>query len=279
MKRILLIALLLLCTVGTVSAYGLYLKCPDSVQAGVPLKCSLDSDFPAGTTFNLVLYQTQYTATEIKKQPVTIQKDQNTQYLIIDTQGLPGGNYKVEVQYIGADEPRLRSDSVTLQLINIIDRSSDIEITAPVSQNLEDALRIEGDIRKGGNDGVEIEVSGPDGRIFGPQWIQTRSDLRTGAGVFTQKVNVNSGGDYKVDFSDSNGFIGEKVFTVVAPTTATTVVPTGTVAVVKTTRPVTTAPTPWPTTTPASPLSSLLPVGALVFAGMMAVMTAGRTRK
>jgi hypothetical protein len=277
MKRILFIALLLLCTVGTVSAYGLYLKCPDSVQAGAPLKCTLDSDFPPGTTFNLVLYQTEYTATQIKKQPVTIQADQNTQYLVIDTQGLPGGNYKVEVQFTGSDEPRLRSDSTTLQLLTIIDRSGDIEITSPVSQNLDDALRIEGDIVKGGNNGVEIEVSGPDGRIFGPQWIQTKSDLRTSAGVFTQKVNVNSGGDYKVDFSDANGYIGEKVFTVVTPTTAPTASATTSATIVRTTRPITTAPTPWPTATPASPVSPLVPVSALTCAGIFAVMS--RTRK
>lgn len=279
MKKILLIALLLICTVGTASAYGLYLKCPDSVQAGVPIKCSLDSDFPAGTTFNLVLYQTQYTATQIKSQPVTIQSDHNTQYLVIDTQGLPGGNYKVEVQYTGADEPRLRSDSMTLQLITINDRSGSIEITAPVSQDLADALRIEGDIVKGGNDGVQIEVSGPDGRIYGPQWIATKSDIRTGAGVFTQKVTVSSGGDYKVDFSDANGFIGEKVFTVVAPTTAPTAAATSAATVVRTTRPVTTMPTPWPTTTPASPLSSLVPVGALVCAGILAAAAGTRIRK
>jgi hypothetical protein len=277
MKRILLISLLLLFTVGVASAYGVNLSCPSSVQAGMPIKCSFDSDFPTGTSFDLVLYQTQYTATEIKDQPMTIQSNKNTQYFVTDTTGLPGGNYKLEVQFSGNEQPALRSGSITLQLITIIDRSGDIEITSPLSQNLDEALMITGDIKNEGNGGVQIEVSGPNGAVFGPQWIQTKSDLRTGAGVFTRQVTVNSGGNYKVDFSDTNGFIGEKVFTVVSSATAPTAVATSTTAaVVRTTHPVTTLPTPWPTATPQSPLPSLFPVVALSCAGILAGMTKSR---
>jgi hypothetical protein len=272
MKRILLIALFLMSIVGTVSAYGLYLSCPDSVQAGVPLKCTIDSDFPAGTTFNLVLYQSGYTATLIRNQPVTVQENHNTQYIIFDTTGLPGGSYKAEIQYTGADENRLRSDSKTLMLITILDRSGDIEITSPVSQDLGDALRIEGNIKNGGNDGVEIEVQGPDGRIFGPQWIQTKADIRNNAGVFTQTVPVAGGGDYTVDFSDAKGYVGQKSFTVVAPTTQPTAVVTTGATAVKTTRtPATTIPTPWPTTT-QSPLSPFTVMGGLAVAGMLVML-------
>ena len=85
---------------------------------------------------------------------------------------------------------------------------------------------ITGDIQNEGNGGVQIEVSGPNGAVFGPQWIQTKSDVRTGAGDFTQQVTVTTVGNYKVDFSDSNGFIGEKVFTVVSSATAPTAVAT-----------------------------------------------------
>ncbi|MDD1694336.1 MAG: hypothetical protein LUQ71_06385 [Methanoregula sp.] len=278
MKRILLIAIFLMCIVGPVSAYGLYLNCSDSVQAGLPLKCTLDSDFPAGTTFNLLLYQSGYTATQIRKQPVTIQSDHKTMNIITDTTGLPGGTYKVEVQYTGADEERLRSDSKTLQLITIIDRSGEIEITSPVSQDIGDALRIEGELKNGGSDGIEVEVHGPDGRIFGPQWIQTKASIKNNAGVFTQKVSVTSSGDYTVDFSDSDGFIGTKSFTVVAPATQQTAVPTKTAAVVKTTRTlVTTAPTPWPTTA-QSPLSPFTVMCSLAFAGMLTVLMTKRSQ-
>lgn len=277
MKRILLIALFLLAMAGPVSAYGLYLKCSEEVAAGASLKCSVDSDFPPGTTFNLVLYQSGYTTTLIRKQSVTIQSDQRTQYLIVDTTGLPGGTYKAEMQYTGADEARLRSDSTTMQLIKVIDRSAEIEITSPVTQDLKDALRIEGELKNGGNDGIEIEVRGPDGRIFGPQWIQTKNDIKNGAGIFTQKVAVTSGGDYTVEFTDADGYVGSKSFTVVAPTVATTA-PTRTATVVKTTRTVaTSAPTPWPTTT-QSPLSPLTAAAGIAAAGLAVVLAARRSR-
>jgi hypothetical protein len=278
MKRILLIALFLMCTVGTVSAYGLYLNCSDSVQAGVPLRCSVDSDFPAGTSFDLVLYQSSYTATQIRDQPVTIQSDHRTQYVVFDTQGLPGGTYKVEIQYKGIDDASFRSDSKLRQLITIVDRSGDITITSPPDQDIGDALRIEGNIAHGGNGGVEIEVNGPDGRIFGPQWIQTKADIKNNAGVFTQKVAVSSGGDYKVVFSDTKGFIGEKTFTVVAPTTQPAAVATTLAAAVRTTRPATTTvPTPWPTTT-SSPLSPVTAIFSLAFAGLLMVLVSMRSR-
>lgn len=275
MKRIILIAVCLLCLISTASAYGLYLKCPESVQSGLPVKCSIDGDFPAGTTFNIVFYQTQYTATEVSRQPLTIQEGQVTQYKLLDTNGLPGGNYKVEVQYLGADEPRLRSDSVTTQFIKLIDRSDEIEITSPMTQNLADALRVEGSIKKLGDAGVKIEVRGPDGVVVRDEWIGTKEQIQNGAGVFTKLVTVTGAGDYDVTFTDSKGYIGTKTFKVAGPVTqAITTVPT-TTAVVKTTKAITTAPTPWPTATqsPLSPLTALLGIAG---AGLAAIFLTGR---
>jgi hypothetical protein len=271
MKRIILLALCLMSIVGSVSAYQLYLACPESIQAGLPLKCSIDSNFPAGTTFDIAFYQSSYTATLISKQAVTIQANHNTQYKLIDTLGLPGGTYKVEIQFIGADEPRISSDSTTMQLVKVIDRSGEIEITSPMTQSTADALRIEGTVAKLGGDGVEIEVRGPDGRIFGPQYIGTTNDIKNGAGKFTKKVTVSSPGSYNVDFRDANGYIGTVTFTVNAPATQATTVPTTTAVVVKTTKPATAAPTPWPTAT-QSPLSPLTVLGAAGCAGMLVVL-------
>jgi methionine-rich copper-binding protein CopC len=283
MKRILLLALCLMCIAGTASAYQLYIKCPSDkpttdtvveLQVGLPLKCSVDSNFPAGTTFDLALYQAQYTATLISKQRVTIQENKNTQYKLFDTQGLPGGTYKIEVQFLGADDGRLSSDSVSLQQVKLIDRSADIEITSPMSQNLEDALRIEGSIRKLGSDGVQIEVRGPDGRIFGPQYIGTTNEIRDGSGKFTKKVAVTSSGSYEVDFSDSKGYIGKVTFTVTAPVTqVATTVPLTTAPVYTTTRIPVTEPTPWPTAT-QSPVSPLTLLAAAGLAGLVLVFLA-----
>jgi hypothetical protein len=271
MKRIILLTLCLMCIAGTASAYQLYLSCPESVQAGLPLKCSVDSNFPAGTTFDVVFYQSGYTATPISRMSVTVQENHATLYQLFDTKGLPGGQYKVEVQFIGTEEGKLSSDSVTWQLPKLLDRSGDITITSPVSQTVDEALRIEGSILKLGNDGVEIEVRGPDGRIFGPQYIGTKVDLRSGAGVFTQKVTVTGPGEYDVYFRDGTGYIGIKTFTVLAPVTPTlTSVPT---TAVVTTRPPTTIPTALPTTT-QSPLSPVSVLAALSAGGVLAAVMA-----
>ncbi len=268
MKKIVLIALFLMCIVGSASAYQLDLSCPETVQVGIPLKCSIDSNFPAGTTFDVVVYQSGYTATPLRRQSITIQDIQTTQYLLFDTKGLPGGQYKVEIQFIGPDEGKLSTHSVILQLPKLIDRSNEITITSPITQTTEEPLRIEGSIKDLGNEGVEIEVTGPDGVVFGPQWIGTKRYIQSGAGEFTQQVSVTKPGDYEVSFKDSEGYIGVKTFKVVAPATS---VPTTTpTTVVTTSSPQTTVPTPLPTTT-QSPLSPLSIVTALSLFGLLSV--------
>jgi hypothetical protein len=276
MKRIILLALCLMCIAGTASAYGLYLKCPESIQSGLPLKCSIDSDFPAGTSFNIVFYQTQYTSTEVSRQPITIQDDKSTQYKLLDTKGLPGGNYKVEVQYMGADEPRLRSDSVTLQMIKLIDRSSEITITSPLTQNPDEPLRIEGSIYKLGNNGVKIEVRGPEGVVF-DNWIGSKENIQSGAGVFTKQVTVLGPGDYEVMFTDAKGYIGTVTFHMPAPATpAITAEPATLTPTIKTTTKVpTTASTPWPTAT-QSPISPITALVGIAGAGFLAVFVMRR---
>jgi len=269
MKKIILIALCMMCIIGTASAYQFYLSCPESVQVGIPLKCSIDSNFPAGTTFDVAMYQSGYTATPVKSQTMTIQENHPTQYSILDTKGLPGGQYKVEIDFIGDDESRLSTDSVTLQLPVLIDRSGEITITSPMTQIIAEALRIEGSIAKIGNDGVQIEVRDPDGSsIYGPKWIGTTELIQSGAGEFTQKVTVIKPGQYDVYFKDQKSYIGVKTFTVTSPATVVTTVRTTTAV---TTRPPTTVPTPLPTTTKA-PLSLLPIMAALSFIGVVSVI-------
>jgi len=275
MKRIILIALCLMCIAGTASAYGLDLNCPESVQAGFPLKCSIDSDFPPGTTFDIVFYQTQYTSTELSRQPITIQEDKLTQYKLLETKGLPGGSYKVEVQYTSKGEASLRSGSKTLQLIKIIDRSGEITITSPMTQSRDDALRIEGSIYKLGNGGVKITVRAPEGVTLFDEFVGTKESMQSGAGVFTKQVTVFGPGDYDVIFSDVNGYIGTKTFNVAAPPTQViTTVPT-TTAVVRTTKAITTVPTPWPTTE-KSPLSPITALFGIAGAGLVAIFVIKR---
>jgi len=264
---ILMAILCLTCITGTASAYGLYIDCPDSVQVGLPLKCSVDSNLPAGRTFDLVFYYSKYTATEVARESVTIQDNKATQYKLFDTQGYPGGNYKVEVQFPGTGESSLSSDSVTLQLVTLEDRSEEITITSPMTQKINEALRIEGSIAKEGNNGVQIEVRGPDGVVLPSQWIGTTTDSRSGAGVFTKKITVTTSGEYDVSFTDSKSYIGKVTFVVEPEETATpTTIPTTTA--IPTTKKVTTIPTTYPTPT-QSPISLITVIGALGITGLL----------
>jgi len=255
--------------VGSVSAYQLYLRCPESVQIGLPLNCSVDSNFPAGTPFEFVFYQSSaYTATPLSRQNATIQKNHATIYQSFDTKGLQGGRYKVEALLSRADEQKLSSDSTTWQLPVLIDRSEEITITSSISQTIDQALRIEGSITKAGDKGVEIEVRGSDGVVFGPQRIDTKLRIQDGAGEFTQKVTVTQPGDYDVTFKDAKGYLGVKTFKVVAAATPVqTTVPATTV----TTHPLTTA-LASPSMTTQSPLSPLTIIAVLSIIGLISVI-------
>ena len=262
MKRYLLILLLLsLFLVGSVSAYGMYLNCsPATIPVGQTLKCAVDSDFPPGTSFDLAFYQSQYSSTEIDRQAMTVQSNQATQYKLFDTTGLKGGQYKVEIQFNGV-VPSMRSDSVSAQLVTLTDRSSELTLTSSTTQNLADALVIAGSLKKGGNEGIQIQVDGQSsGRVFGPQYIRTTNSIQSGDGAFAQTVSVTQADDYSVKFADAKGTITTITFHVVAPTVATTV-PTASTTVKKVTTAKTTAPTPVPTT--KSPLSGIVVIGAL----------------
>jgi hypothetical protein len=269
MKRIILIALCLLCIAGSASAYQLYLRCPESVQVGLLLNCSVDSNFPVGTPFEFVFYQSSaYTATPISRQNITIQKNNPTIYQSIDTKGLAEGQYKVEALLSRTDEEKLSSDSMTWQLPKLIDRSGDITITSPMSQTFDEALRIEGSITKAGDKGVEMVVTGPEGIIFGPQEIDTKLHTQDGAGEFTQQVTVKQLGEYDVTFKDAKGYVGVKTFKVIAAVIPIqTTVPTTTV----TTLPPITAPASSSTTT-QSPLSLLTIIAVLSIIGLISVI-------
>jgi hypothetical protein len=271
MKKIIL-ALCIILLVGPVAAYDFSLSCPSPVQAGIPINCSVEStDLPPGTSFNLVLYEAQYTSTEITSQMVAIQPSHEPQIFLFDTTGLPAGQYKIEAQFQGTMPSTLQTGSITTQLVTLVDRSGEISITSPITQDLANALQITGSISKEGSAGVQIEVQDEDNStIFGPTWVGTTADPTNQNGEFSQLVPVNSPGEYQVFFTDSQGFIGKVVFNVNSPVTQTpTTMPEVTFPVVTTTVPPT-IPTPWPTTT-KSPLSPLPVISAIVVVGLFSI--------
>jgi hypothetical protein len=270
-KRIIFIALCLTGITGSASAYQVYLSCPESVQAGLLLNCSVDSNLPAGTAFDVVFYKSVYRAAPFSRMSFVIGEDHATMEQSFDTKGLPGGPCKVEVRFDGPEAGKLSSDSITIQVPDIINRTSEITITAPVSQALNEALRIEGSITKLGNKGVDIGVKGPDGFVSGPRYTSTNVDFRSGAGVFTRRVAVTLPGTYEVYFRDAEGYIGMKTFDVIASTTPS---PAAVPETSDTTpRPTTIAPASLPTTN-KSTLSLVPVVAALAGIGLLALSSA-----
>lgn len=96
MQRSILFILCLLSLVACVSGYGLDVVCTDQVIAGTPVKCSIDSDFPAGTQFTLDFYSPS--VQQVSSQQVTMMENKATKYKFFDTAGLPGGNYLIEAR-------------------------------------------------------------------------------------------------------------------------------------------------------------------------------------
>ncbi len=271
MKPIALVFFLCALLIAPVAAYSLYLDAPAEVYAGQTVKVTGNSSFPAGTSFDLVFYEAKYTSTQIERKTITLQDYNNKTFVAsFSTKGLAGGQYKVEVQFDSRNEEKLSSDSQTLKLVQVLDRSGEITLSAPLVQALDEALRVEGSIAKLGDSGVQVEVRGPQGPVFGPTWIETKKDLKTGDGAFARKIPVSIAGDYDVHFTDAKGYIGVETITVSQPVT----VPTTSV-----TTPVTARTTRVPTTTATPTQSPPSSVIVLVSLGITAGVVLAIDRK
>jgi len=95
---------------------------------------------------DVVLYY-QLTTQRIKRQVVGVKPDK-TFKVVFDTTGLKTGTYKVEVPVNGM------GDSVTMRLVQIVDRSEEIQMDSPISQQFTGTLVVAGTIRGDENSGV-----------------------------------------------------------------------------------------------------------------------------
>jgi len=224
MKKIALIVLLaMVCIVGVASAYVLTIECPAKLPVGAPLPVTGTTTLPVGTTFDLIFSSSGQTSNQISNIPVTIGDDKgfNT---VFETTGLKGGMYKVEAVPRGDYQSKLSSDSMTIRVVELVDRSDMLHITSPVNQVIPNALLIEGYISKAGNSGVKVDVIGPLGKVFGPAYIATATRGGNQDGYFSQNIPVNEPGNYNARFSDTTGYIGEQTFGVKAMVTPVPVV-------------------------------------------------------
>ena len=204
MKKIVLLVMGVLFLAGVASAYQVNIDAPDSLPVGKPLVVNGTTTFGIGTPIDVVLYYQLTTTTEIKRKIAYVQSDY-TFRAVFDTTGLKTGMYKVEVPTSGM------GDSVTMRVVNLIDRSDDIVLNSQTTQTFNGKISVAGTIRGDENSGVQIEVLGPDNTVvFGPFYINTNYQ-----GGFSTDVPVTEPGDYEVLFTDARGYVGSRIITVV----------------------------------------------------------------
>lgn len=112
----------LLFLLGVVSAYQIDISAPETLALGKPLIVTGSTTFGIGTPIDVVLYYQLTTATEIKRKIAYVQSDR-TFRVVFDTTTLKKGVYKIEVP---ADA---RGDSVTTRLVELIDRTDEIQLS------------------------------------------------------------------------------------------------------------------------------------------------------
>jgi hypothetical protein len=214
MKKIVLLVLGLLFLSGWASAYLVDIDAPDSLTVGKPLIVTGTTTFGVGTPIDVVLYYQLTTTTEIQRKIVYVQSDK-TFKAVFDTTGFKKGTYKVEVPANGL------GDSVTMRLIQLVDREDDIYLASPVNQSFNGKIYLAGDIKGDENAGVQIEVMDSEGLVvFGPQYVNTNN-----AGNFAADIPVSRPGNYDISFTDARGFIGTRTISVIGQSSFSTSLP------------------------------------------------------
>jgi len=212
MKKIVLAIMGLLFLSGSVSAYQVNIDVPDTLTVGKPLIVNGTTTFGIGTPIDVDLYFQLTTSTQVDHQTVYVQSDR-TFRVIFETTDLKKGLYKVEVPVTG------QRDAYTMRLVNLVDRSDEISLTSPLQQPYSGKLYIAGSLSMDKNSGVQIAVYDSDNNpVFGPQYVNTNY-----LGMFSADVPISQPGDYEVYFTDSSGYIGSRLMSVVGGATVTTV--------------------------------------------------------
>jgi len=202
MKTAVLLFLGLLLLSAPVLAYQINIEAPDSVAVGKPLVVTGTTTFGTGTPIDVVLYYQLTTTTEIQRKIAYVLSDKSFR-TVFDTTGLKTGSYKVEVP------SPANSDDVTMRMVSIYDRSADIHLDNPVTQEFTGKIYLSGDIRGLENAGIQVEVIDPSGAVvFGPQYIHT-----DGKAHFAFEVTVPAPGSYEVSFTDARGYVGSRTIT------------------------------------------------------------------
>lgn len=210
MLTILLLVVSIMLLAGTATAYELSIYAPVTVQKGMPLVVNGTSNLPAGISVDVVLARAEFTTEEVARQTVTLQATREFS-VVFDTKDLTKGQFKVEVP--GVPGYTFLGDSTTIRVVQVIDRSDDLTIKSPRTQEMDGTLELRGIIPTQRSAGVQVQVIGPGNEVvFGPEYIATLAD-----GSFARDIQIDKPGTYEVSFTDSKGYIGTYPFNVIAP--------------------------------------------------------------
>jgi len=202
-KKVVLCLIGLFFLISGVSAYLVNIEAPDTLAVGKPLIVTGTTTFGVGTPIDVVLYNQLTTTSEIKRKIVYVQEDKSFR-AVFDTTGLPKGMYKVEVPANGL------GNSVTMRLVQLIDRSDDIFLSSPKTQYFNGKLYLAGNIKNNQNSGIQIEVTDlQDSLVFGPAYVSTNS-----AGDFASDVPITGPDEYVITFTDAKGYLGSRTIKV-----------------------------------------------------------------
>ncbi|QXO95987.1 hypothetical protein KSK55_06300 [Methanospirillum purgamenti] len=235
--------LMLICIAYPVQAYIITIDAPKTMIKGTPLTVTGSTSFPEDSYFDLVLFYSKYTAGEVARTRVIVDKTQVFR-VDFDTRNLEKGQYKVEVHNVVSDnelfvERQLGSSSVVRKIVQITDRSDEITLTSPQSQQIAQALTISGRMRGIGDGVLTVRLFGPYEFMHGPQQVITKKGFADNSGEFSTTIPVPSSGEYQASISDKSGYIGEYTFTVSDPSQSE-----GTALTTEPTEEPTSAPTP-----------------------------------
>ncbi|MDD1725073.1 MAG: hypothetical protein LUQ07_08095 [Methanospirillum sp.] len=279
---------MLMCITGSVQAYIITINAPETVVKGSPLIVSGTTTFPEDSYFDLVLFYSKYTASEITRKTVIV--DPTQQFRIdFDTRDLEKGQYKVEVYNIISDnenyvESQLGSSSVIRRVIQVTDRSGEITITSPETQPLSQALTISGRMKDIGDGVLTLRIFGPDQYTNGPEQVRTSKGYTGNDGEFSTTIKVPGPGEYQVSISDKNGYIGEYPFTVTGetPEETETVQPTASITQTPAETPDVTPEKTIPETPSPTPTKSPLSITPVIFSivtALLALYVTGTERR
>lgn len=277
--------ILLILTVSIVQGYIIEIDAPKTIVKGTPLVVTGSTTFPEDTYFDLLLYYSKYTASEVGR--IRIITDATQLFRAdFDTRHLEKGQYKVEVHNIMSDnelfvEQQLGSSSTIRRIVQITDRSDEIQITSPQTQPQDQALTISGRMKDIGDGVLTLRVFGPEQFTYGPEQMITKKGYTDNSGEFSTSIPVSIPGEYQASMSDRNGYIGEYAFVVtsVTPEMTITQTPELTIEPVKTPDTNTTPPTPAQIPPSPTPTKSPLALFSVVISIAGVILIVGKKNR